>query len=327
MEVTTTATQTTESTPTTQASQTSAAPNNPTTTTPDPVTGKETTPVTAETPEVPSYTPNFKFKTMDKELEFEDWAKGIIKDKDIEEKVRKMHSKAYGLESVQASRDSLRAEKQEIMRTLQESEKTINQIANFAKTGDFDSFFSAWDIPIEKVMKFALDYAQRTPEQQHLLEDKRRYQQEQNVYLQRLEQAEARAAQYEVRDRERDLHMELSRPEISQLAQAFDAKVNQPGKFRSEVIRLAKQHFSETNTDLSASEAVGEFVKYIGPFLQSMDGVQTSDSGTTSPRVVAPNQKPVIPNISGRGASVVKKSPKSLDDLRKLGEQFAASGG
>jgi hypothetical protein len=49
-------------------------------------------------------------------------------------------------------------------------------------------------------------------------------------------------------------------------------------------------------------------------------GFNGNGAGTppAQPQAVAPEQKPVIPNIQGRGTSPVRKVPKSIDDMRAM---------
>src|SRR5688500_3044500 len=71
---------------------------------------KETEPPTEGEPpkEVPQYTPNYKFKVMDEEKEFDDFLKGAIKTKEDEEKLRDIVTKAYGLDAHKKTHETLK---------------------------------------------------------------------------------------------------------------------------------------------------------------------------------------------------------------------------
>jgi hypothetical protein len=55
-----------------------------------------------------AWKPSFKFKVKDKELEFDDFVKPIIKTKDLEQKFKDLYEKAHGLDEVKTSRETFK---------------------------------------------------------------------------------------------------------------------------------------------------------------------------------------------------------------------------
>ncbi len=288
---------------------------------PDPVAAK------------PVYQPNLKFKTFEKELEFEPWLKDSIKDAETEKKARALHEKAYGLDYVKQNREQLKTEVSELKTWKTETEKNLNQAVGFAHTDnidDMDQFFKSFRIPLDKVLKYAVRLAERTPDQQEFIDKRFSVQQNQQTAEQRLEEASRREQEADLKIKTFELNQHLSKPEVASVAEAFDARVSQPGAFYAEVVRRG-QLYAAQGQDISVEQAVTEVMRLIGPMSSPAmtGGVDQglAPQSATSPKVVTQSQKPTIPNISGRGASVVKRKPKSFEDLRKMGEQYAASEG
>lgn len=265
------------------------------------------------------YSPNYKFKVMDQELEFDEWVKKSIKDAETEKKARDLYAKAYGLEHVKNDRQAIKTQYEELKKTHTQTEEALNKVVGMAQAGDLEGFFQAFDLPIEKVLRFALEYAQRTPEQQEYLASQRAAQQRQQEAELRYQQLAQSNEQLRVQQRTFELDQQLSRTEVASVAQMFDSRLGQPGAFRMEVIRRGQLH-AASGQDISAKQAVSEVMRIVG-----MQAPVSTDghSAAATTKVVQPNSKPVLPNIQGRGASAVKKTPKSLDDLRRMAEAAA----
>src|SRR5690606_24340502 len=60
-----------------------------------------------------AWKPSFKFKVKDKELEFDDFVKPIIKTKDLEQKFKDLYEKAHGLDEVKTSREAFKQQVEE----------------------------------------------------------------------------------------------------------------------------------------------------------------------------------------------------------------------
>jgi hypothetical protein len=286
-------------------------------------------------PEKPAYTPNLKFKTFDKEMEFDPLFKGVVKDADTEKKIRELHEKAYGLDYVKKNREELKSEVSELKSWKTQTEKNINQAIGFAQSDnldDMDQFFKTFRIPLDKVMKYAVRLAERTPVEQQALDRHWQAQQGMSQYEQQLAELQERNQQLSVQQRTFELDQQLSRQDVVSVIEAFDSRVGQPGAFRAEVIRRG-QLYAAQGQDISAEQAVSEVLRLIGPMHQpSATPAGAAAQGmapqvSTPPQVVTPSQKPTIPNISGRGASVVKRKPKSLEDIKRLAEQAIAADG
>lgn len=273
-----------------------------------------------------SYQANYKFKVLDKEHEFDDFLKGIVKDQDTEKKVRDLYERAFGLDSVKADRQALKAQLAETNVKITETDKALATLGDYVQKGDLDSFFEAMSIPKEKVLRYALDIVQREQdpaakakwESDRQAASRSQYYETQNQQLQQSQQ------EFAVQRRVFELDNVLSRPETTPVVQAYEAGIGSPGAFREYVIRIG-QAFAAQGQDISAEQAVQEAVKHLRAVNPTL-GMNHAAQQAEGPRVVMANQKPVLPNIQGRGMSAVRSTVKSIDDLKKRARELEQQG-
>lgn len=280
----------------------------------------------AAAPAKPAYTPNFKFKVLDKEHEFDDFVRGAIKDADTEKKLRDIYERAYGLDSVKSDRQTLKGELSTLKDRLAKTDGAIETLNGFIGKNDYDSVFDALGISKDKILRYAVELVQRdqwTPEQKASWEAGRSAQQQAAYYQQQNQQLMQSQQQLAVQQRSFELERVVSAPDISAVAQAYDAGMGTPGAFREYVIRIG-QAYAAQGKDIPAAEAVQEAVKHLRAVNPSL-GVSAGAAAPAS-NVVAGNTKPVIPNIQGRGTSAVKSTIRTLDDLKKRAREMEAMG-
>jgi hypothetical protein len=276
----------------------------------------------AEVP-APAYEPNYKFRVKDKEFEFEDWAKGVVKDKETEEKIRDFHAKAYGLDAVKQAREAAVAELQDLKSSKETVDTALKELGTYRANKDWDSFFEALDVPKQDILKYAVELVQRdqwTPEQRAQWQQSREAMNAAKHYQVENQQLLARQQQLSVQQRSFELEQALVQPEVVEVAQNYDAGTASPGAFRQFVIQIGQAHAAR-GEDISAAEAVAEATKHLRAVMAQNAAVQQQ---AATPKVVMPHQKPVIPNIQGRGTSPIRSTPKSFADLRKRGKELEA---
>lgn len=274
----------------------------------------------------PKYTPNYKFKVLDKEQEFDEWLRPVVKDADTEKRVRELLEKAHGLEHVKAERQKFREQATNIEGQYTALSKGLDYLSGMVEKGDLHGFFKELSIPEDKILQYALSrvkYREMPPEQRQQIDA-------QNESQQRLEYFERANSELlnafnEQRTQQRASELDgyLGRPEVSQAISQFDQRIGQPGAFRDEVIRRGQYYASLPNPqDISVEQAVREVMMLAG--VQAAQDAQASQGQApqaamqAAPQAVQQTQKPVIPNIKGRGTSPVKKAVRSIDDLRAL---------
>lgn len=285
----------------------------------------ETSAPEVEAPQAPAYVPDYKLKVYDQDAVLEDkFLKDLIKDADSEKKVKEIAQKYLGFDTVKAKNMKVTQEYQTYHQQTMPVVDYYNKASSFLQKNDMDGFFEFLKIPQDVIFKYAVqkaEEAQLAPDQRQFLQQQRQIYkdkislEEQNQSLQSNQQTQAN--EY----RKQELGWVMARPDVSTTAQAYDAKVGQPGAFRQLVINqgLAYHAATQGKGDLSAEQATMEVLKYIGVFLPQQG------QAPTTPLIQQNGAPPIIPNVTGRGTSPVKKQVRSIADLKKKAEELGRS--
>lgn len=291
------------------------------------IAAMEATPDTEEpaAAEPEEWTPNYSYKVKDSEKEFDEWARPLVQNKEIEEKFRDVFSKAQGLEEVKTSRDSLKEELSAIKPDYERITSTIASLNTMVEKNDYRSFFEALQVPKEAILRYAVDELkyQEMPAEERAMIDQRRSEgerlrqlEDQNNYL---------TEEYKgviQNQMQNELQSQLTKPEIAKLASDYDSRMGQPGAFQREVINRGALHEQLHKQTLSATQLVEDFARMLGGVQQPQ--AQTAPQiGSGQTPVVRPQDKVVLPNVLGAsGSSPSKKQPRSIEDLRELRRQM-----
>lgn len=273
----------------------------------------------------PPYAPNFKFRVLDKELEFDEFLRPAIKDSEVEKKVRDLYERAHGLDSVKQDRQTLRGELTQAKEKAGKTEAALETLGGYVRSGDFDSFFDNLNIPKQSILQYALELVQReqwSPQQKAQWEASRNAQQQASYYQGQNQELQASQQQLMVQQREFELGTALSGQDVQGIAQAYDTGMGQPGAFRQYVIRMG-QILEAQGQEVSANQAIQEAVRHLRAVNPQLGAPVPGPAATAT---VQPNQRPVIPNIQGRGTSPVRSTVRNLGDLRKLAQDRIAQG-
>ncbi len=311
---------------------TPAAPETPAPAPAAPEPQAEPAPLAADAPVPAAYTPNLKFKVMDKEHEFHPFLKDAIKDADTEKQIREIYEKAYGLDHVKPKYQEARKEALSYKQEVEEIKGGITELRETYQRGDLDSFFSKLNIPEEKVLQWAVqkvEYMQLPPEQRQVL-DKQRNAEQRAIELEKRLQTQDR--DYSERISETKIYalqLSLDRADVKSFADQFDSQVGKPGSFRDAVIQVGEAAFTTKGIDLTPEQAVNEVMQHYGKFFRPGQSTGTPPAPQAAapgqpPTPAAPRKEPpVIPNVGGRSASPMKQKPKSLEDIKKLASQMS----
>jgi hypothetical protein len=309
----------------TQQTVTAAAPSNAQTSAPSQQSGA----ATGETVSAPTWTPNWKFKASGKELEVDEYFRPFIKDQDSEKRFKDVFTKAYALDGMKSqyqkqmeSYNSLRSEFEPIKNSLAE-------VGQYLQKGDIGSFAKAFGLNDEQLFKYVekkLEEMQLPPEQRQAMENARRIEYEKMQIEKQHQQMQQQHQQQSVEYRTLQLETVMNRPEISNYGKSWDAKMGE-GSFRALVIDEASSYFHQTGIDLSPEQAITHTLKKFGGWLGA--GSAPAGEATMTDSQVPGGQMegsqvqpkmtkqgvPVIPHVTGKGASPVKKAITSMDDL------------
>lgn len=274
----------------------------------------ETTEAMAKQPE---YAPNYKFSVMDKEHEVDEWMRPWIKDLDTEKKVKDLYTKAYGLDYTKEREKTLNEELGNYKTNYTSLYSDVEEAMTFKNKGDLDSFFKKVGLENDVIYDWILAKINRQnlpPEQKQVyerLEAKERAESEQARQLEHLSKQYQSMAE---KSREMEVDFGLNNPEVKDIVSSYDA-ANGHGAFKRFVAEVGVSHFHLTGEDLPAEKAISTVIKRIGSGFSHASKAQTTQPQNTE------KQLPVIPNISGRNISPTKKSPRSINDLKKLAEE------
>lgn len=264
------------------------------------------------------YTPNLKFKVMDKEHEFAPYLKDVIKDPKTEKEIRELYEKAYGLDYVKPKY----AKRNEEYQSLQTEHKSlvdgVMELREVYNNGDMDGFFNRLKIPFDKVLSYVaskIQYSELPPEQRQQIDA------QMEVKRQLLDTQKSKSTieqQYHeqmVQAKSQMLDFQLSRQDVADFGKQYQEKTGKP--FREAVAEYANSVYytrkdqSGKNVDLTPEQAVKEMMEHYGKF------VQPAAAAPVAPTPEAP-KIPVIPNVSGRQTSPVTNAPaKSIKEIRE----------
>jgi len=273
----------------------------------------------------PAYQPNFKYKAALEERELDEFWRPLVKDADSEKKVKELFTKVDAFDFVKTRKEHVEEQYEALAGDYDHLSSTVKNVEDSLNKGDLTSVFRQLNVTKEQIFKWTQDQINRMempPEERQRIEQYEQAQLHNQTLEQKFSTLESKYQNQAVQARTMQLDMVLSRPDVSQFSQAWDANGGQ-GSFRNFVVEEAKKVFYETQMDLSPEQAVNQVMQRFGKFLNMGDSMTQAPQALNSMQVQ--QQKPVIPNITGKAASPIKKVPKTLDDLKKLAKQASMS--
>jgi hypothetical protein len=307
------------STDSSTSSQATASQIAPAVDTSTPITSADTSaaPVASEQP---AYTPDYKFKVMDKELEMDEFLRPAIKSKEHEQKLKELYEKAHGLDEVKTSREKAREEYKSYKTQAEPVIRTVQQASNFYQTGvrayeegnarggtfKLEQAFKELGIN-DKVLQqyvFTKLKMEELPPEQKADYNRQREQDLQFAQMQQqMQEQQSYFQQMAVQTRTQQLQQAISSPEVASIAQSFDQR-NGPGSFQNEVIARGQLYWQTRQQDVPADQLVQEIITKYGLSAQQ-----------AQPQAQAPREVPVIPVVKGNSGSPAGKAFNSTADL------------
>lgn len=285
-----------------------------------------------ETPAQPAYTPNWKYKAFGKEYEIDETFRPLVKDAETEKKVRDVFERAQSMNDYKQKYSQQHQTYTQLQKEYTPIKENLAMVGKFIKDGDYSAFLNSFGITDQAIFGWAEKRLEelQLPEHQRQALEKSREAQWQNYQLQQqYSQAQEQIQQHAVETRTMQLDTTLGRPEISGMAQTWDSRMGE-GSFRQLVIDEASAHFYATGQDMSVEQALALVSKKFGGWMASQQSApQTSQESLAQPTDgqaapttsgVKPGQKkgvPVIPHVTGKSASPVKKAITNMDELMK----------
>lgn len=286
----------------------------------------DTTQNPVETPEaeVPAYTPNFKFKVHDQEHEFEEAVRPFITNEEMEKKFRDLYERAYGLDQIKPKYEKYKTDYQQLSNNWNTVSQDLQKLGLYLHSKDYANFFKTFNLSDEQIMQYALErlqFHELPPEKRAQIEQ----QQTQSAEYVRLKQENARLREFyqnqELSQLQGSLNQAISAPDIQTVAASFDARAGKPGAFRESVIHHANVVFSSSGKDMGAQEAVESFINLMG-LTSAQPAVPGQMSQGMQTQAPVPQRAQTLPKMQGSGASPVKKTIKSIEELKKIRSQM-----
>lgn len=296
--------------------------------------GAQTSAGQTQQTETPSWSPNYRFKVMEKEHEIAEWLRPVIKDAETEKLARELHEKAMGLDVVKPRFQEMRDQFKTTKAQLDQYTAGVNELRQLYARGDFESFFKKLQIPEEKVLQWVVEkarYNQLPPEQRQVLDQKRAAEErayslerEQALLKQQAEESSQKALQL-------SLHVALEKPDVKAFATEFNARAANPQAFWNAVVQQGELAWyqSQGKQVLPPEEAIKRVMDQYQGLVKPTEAPVIPVQGIPAPATpaAAPVKKtPTLPNVAGRSATAVSKAkPKTIDDLKKLAAAMSAS--
>lgn len=255
-----------------------------------------------------SFTPSFTYKVKDEEREFDERLRDIVKDKETEDYVRDLYTRADGLDSykekVKTYEDSLR-----------ESSSQVSQLTDFYKglssmrdSKNYRQLFGQLGIDEESLLEYAYSVANEAT----LPEEQRQYISQNREYQDRLSHLENELNSYRQATEQQTVENDLR--ELESCVSTYkdlDERMKGAGfNLRDEIlshgIATTKITGKEPTIEQATIAVVERFNKLFTP--KDSDIEQTIN-----------NRPAALPKINGTNQTSPEKR-LSLDDLRKMAD-------
>lgn len=275
---------------------------------------------------IPAYTPNFKFKSLGEEKEFDEFIRGAIKDVETEKKVRELYERSHGVDFIKKQRDHIRTELQSTKSKWAPVEAEMKQAAFYLQQNDLFKFAEMFGITEQKLVESVeqrLKYYQMSPEQRAVY-DQRRQAMDQNFQLQNENvSTQDTLLNQQAEMVEMGLQMMMTSPDMQSMGSQYDSRAGKPGSFQEAVLKMGDYLTRTSGRFVPVHEAAKEVIKMAA--LQAHPQAAAPNQVPPAPQVVSPPQKPTITSIQAKPVSPVKAKVRNLDDLRKLQKEMAAA--
>lgn len=268
------------------------------------------------------FKPEYKYRADGKDMEVPEAFRGLIKDKDSQEKIVSLLQKQEAFDSVSTRRDQFRTER-DSERT--EKNRLISGLENLRSTisrGDIDGVLKLTEIPEEAMLKWATEkakyymgdeaYRQQVDSQNRQRQDSWSKEAQVNDY-------QAKYQELEVRQLQSEFNYEMIKPEVSSFSTSFDKMAGKPGAFIEEVKNRGELAYLRERKTISPGEVIQGIMKQFGSINQVVQQpqVKAPTSAATKVIVKAGSKTPTIPTVKGSSASPTQEGFTSLDAIRK----------
>lgn len=251
--------------------------------------------------------------------------KAAIKDEKAEKAAKELYEKARGLDHIKPKYQKTQEELVSLREHYTPIDNDLRVLGKALQEKNFDHVMSTLGIKDDDLFNYVaqkLKYNQLDPSDRAIYDQQKEARERAYTLEQENQLLKNQFSQMRLAGLESEMASVLADPQVSQVAKAFDTRAGNQGAFRTELARRGDYYWKVHGVYKSPKELAQEVLPLFGgnapeappaaaPVLQSQGGAQAS---------AAP--KPVLPNIQGSGASVVKSKVKSIADLKKIRAQL-----
>jgi predicted nucleic acid-binding Zn-ribbon protein len=270
------------------------------------------------------WTPNYKVKAYDNEYEIPENFRSYI-NQENEKNFKEVFERSFAFDTIKQKYKDAHTKYQDVNGRYETVSKNLDKLSKYVQNNDFDSFFKSINIPEQTIQQWIYNKLQvqdLPQEQQQLYTKNSEYQRQLLSMQEQYEEMQSKLGEFEsykqqqaLQQRVSELDSAINSSEYKSIAEAYDARVGQPGAFKNEVILRAAAVANATGKDLSPAEAVQELAKLVA--WNSQNGGQVGGVAQKA------NGRPTIPSVSGKASSPVAPQVKSIEDLKKLAKAAA----
>jgi len=255
------------------------------------------------------YTPNFEYKVRDDAFQFDDRVKTVVKTKEDEEYFRDLYTKSGGVDHYKTKINEYEDNYGKLYGHTEKLTKGFQNLKTLRDDGKLNELFTSLGVTEDQLMKHAIGLAK----EQQLPEDERMKNQQMRDYESKINNLEHKlnnvttqfSSQREQADTMRDVD-NLKGFVSSDRGQAIGNVMKANGlNLMQEVVNHGLAVHQTTGNDIPVEQAFNEVL-------------------TKYNFMAAPTQQaaPTLPSIRGGGGSPNGLSINSIEDLKKLANQF-----
>ena len=265
----------------------------------------------------PAWNPDWKYKFNGQDKEVDEFFRPLAKDQAALEKVKDMIQRAEAVEMHKQKSKQYETEISQYKPTVD----NVNKLRELYHAGEHERVLESIgydDETLFKIVQEKLNRQQMPAEQQAMWQEKQRLALEKEQLLAQNEQYRSQAMQELAARTNYELDNELGKADYQAVKTAYEA-ANGSGSFKQLVVERGSYLVDKAGKHVPPSEVMAGLMKEFSPFVQHN---QQTAGAVDVTQQAAPAKPRIIPNVGRGGGSPARTAITSLDQLKKLQQQF-----
>ena len=275
-------------------------------------TGEDLFAEEAPSEEPSAYEPNYSFKVKDEEMEFGEAIRASITNKETEDYVRDLYTRAHGLDHVKESLESTKTNLDEYKQGFSNLYNGFDRIRQQRDSGNLRGLLETLGVTEEQMLKHAVEVAK----EMNLPEEQRVSIQEQRQGDKRIQQLEKQLGDYQSQMEEIKKREEMS--EVNSLMESpeykdvFDLVKSAGRNPMDEIKSLGQAIHKETKQYPTVKQVMDHFVTNARMYMPKQP------EPVVQPEVQTIDRKATLPKVRTSNSPAGDIGPASIDDLRNI---------